>query len=155
MCKTILSVWAVLAILAYAGLAWADDEPQAERSNKQTVEERQQQRKEALEAAMTGKDFDKAISLLDEMIKDKEVSDDEKFMAESTEFVIRPRKRTTSQGLPVGQKTADTKKDDPQILNELSWTILTEGPERPRFGRGPGDRPAGRRSQQTREHARS
>ena len=125
--KAILCVWAVLAILAYAGLAWADDpvvEP-SEKQDKQTVEERQQQRKEALEAAMTGKDFDKAISLLDEMIADKEVSDDEKFMAEFTEFVIQAKEKNDgAKACPLAKKLAETKKDDPQILNELSWTIL-------------------------------
>jgi len=122
--KTILFVWAVLAILAYAGLARAED-PQDEPAKKETVEERQQQRKESLEAAMTGKDFDKALSLLDEMINDKEVSDDEKFMAGFTQFMIQAKeKKDGAKACPLAKKLSETKKDEPQILNELSWTIL-------------------------------
>jgi tetratricopeptide (TPR) repeat protein len=123
--KAILSVWAVLAILGFASLAWADDEPKADPADKQTVEERQQQRKEALEAAMVDKEFDKAISLLDEMINDKDVADDEKFMAEFTEFVIQAKmKNDGAKACPLAKKLAETKKDDAQILNELAWTIL-------------------------------
>jgi tetratricopeptide (TPR) repeat protein len=122
--KLILSVWAMMAILAYAGLALADDEPKTEPS-KQTVEERQQQRKEALQGAMNDKDFDKAISLLEEMIGDKEVSDDDKFMAGFYEFhLLATEKHDGAKACPLAKKLADEKKDDPQILNELSWTIL-------------------------------
>jgi len=116
--KTMVFVAAMLTIAATAA-ARADDEKAP------SVEQRQQQRLEAFEAAMTGQDFDKALAVLDEMIADKEVSDDDRFKAEFTQFIIlATEKHDGAKACPLAKKLSEKKKDSAEVLNELAWTIL-------------------------------
>ena len=73
---------------------------------------------------MSGKDFDKAISVLEEMTRTRKSRTTRSSGPNLPSSRSWPKERTTRQGLPVAKKLAETKKDDPQILNELSWTIL-------------------------------
>jgi len=122
--KTIASILMVLAVLASAGLARAE-EPKPDPSKKASVEDRQKQRKEAFVAAMSNKDFDKALSILDEMINDKEVSDDDRLKAGCAQFgILVAEKKDGAKASALAKKLSQTKKDDSMLLNELAWTIL-------------------------------
>ncbi len=127
--KAIWSLLTVLAVLAYAGVARADepkaDQPKADQPKKESVEERQQKRKEALESAVAGQDFDKALAALQEMIDDKDVPDDAKLEATLFQFrILTKEKHDGAKACPLAKKLSEAKKDDAELLNELAWTIL-------------------------------
>jgi tetratricopeptide (TPR) repeat protein len=127
--KAIWSILTVLAILAYAGVARADepksDQSKAEEPKKESVEDRQQDRKEAVAAAVSGQDFDKALAVLEEIIGDKEVSDDEKFEATFGQFrILVEGKHDGAKACPLAKKLSEAKKDNADVLNELAWTII-------------------------------
>jgi tetratricopeptide (TPR) repeat protein len=116
-------IGALAAILACVGAVRAD-EPKAE-PTPPTVAERQQQRREAFELAISAQDFDKALGVLEEMIGDKDVSDDEKLMARYFQFrIYAQEKHDGAKACPIAKKIAEEKKDEAELLNELAWTIL-------------------------------
>jgi len=127
--KAIWSILTVLAVLAYAGVARADepkaDQPKAGEPKKESVEERQQKRKEAYEAAVSAQDFDKAVAVLEEMVNDKDLADDEKAHAAETEFdILIKEKQDGAKASAVAKKLSEMKKDDSDLLNKLAWFIL-------------------------------
>ena len=122
--KVTTLILAALAVLASASLARAAD-PKPDPSKKASVEDRQKQRKEAFGAAVSTKDFDKALSILEEMIKDKEVSEDDRFKAGCAQFgILATEKKDGGKACPLAKKLSESKKDDATLLNELAWTIL-------------------------------
>lgn len=128
--KAIWTMLTVAAVLVCAGLARAE-EPKADPAdnNGDGVEQRQQQREEALESAMSDRDFDKALSVLEETIGDKDVSDKEKSKARFRQFQIYALgKHDGAKACPIAKKLGETMKDDPKLLNYLAWTIL-DAPE--------------------------
>ena len=127
--KTMWSILAVLAVLACTSWAWAEDpkpaQPKAEPPKKESVDDRQQRRKEAFDAAATSQDFDKALSVLDEMLADKEISDEDRYLATFAEFqILIEKKGDGAKACPLAKKLAEMKKNDSEILNALAWTIL-------------------------------
>jgi len=123
--KVFHSLFIAIAMLCGACSAWADEQPPQQNQEKETVEQRQQRRKELFELAIAAQDFDKALTVLDEMIDDKEVGDEEKLMAGYAKFVILVReKKDGAKACAVAKKLAEVKKDDAEVLNELAWTIL-------------------------------
>jgi hypothetical protein len=136
--KVMWSMLTVLAVLACGGLAMAQepagkakgDGGKAEQAKKEepknpAAAERQKHREEQLKEAFGGQDFDKATQILDEMIADKDLSDDDHFKAEMTEFVVLAQyKGDGAKACVLAKKIAEQKKDKPEILNLLAWTIL-------------------------------
>ena len=123
--KAIWSMLAMAAVLACVGLARAEEPEPDPSDNGAGVEQRQQQRKEDFRAAIEKKDFDKALAVLEEMIADKDVSDEEKFMAGYFQFrILAAEKRDGAKACLIAKKLSETKKDNPELLNELAWTIL-------------------------------
>ena len=99
--------------------------PRPSEPKQESVEERQQKRKEAFEAAVSGQDFDKVLAALEEMIGDKEVSDEDKLAANFAQFrILTKEKHDGAKACPLAKKLSEAKKDDPEVLNELAWTIL-------------------------------
>ncbi len=125
--KRIWTMMMTAAVLTCAVSAWAE-EPKPEPADEAPgVEQRQQQRKEAFRAAVSEEDYDKALSVLDEMIADKEVSEDEKFMAGFFQFRIYAlEKHDGAKACPIAEKLSERRKDDPELLNFLAWTIIDE-----------------------------
>jgi tetratricopeptide (TPR) repeat protein len=122
--KEIASVLIALAVLASTDFGHAE-EPKAAPAKKASVAERQEQRKEAFKAAVSSKDFDKALAILEEMLGDKEVSDGDRFEANCGQFIIwATEKKDGAKACPLAKKLSELKKDDPRLLNELAWTIL-------------------------------
>jgi pentatricopeptide repeat protein len=122
--KELASILAVLTVLTLAGVACAE-EPKAAPPKKTEVKARQKQRAEAIKAALSSKDFDKALTIFDEMIKDKEVPEDERFEATCAQFLIlATEKKDGAKACPLAKKLSEAKKDDAKLLNELAWTIL-------------------------------
>jgi pentatricopeptide repeat protein len=121
--KAIASALTVLAVLASANLARAEDpKPQAKNS---ALEQRQEQRKAAIGKAFSNKDFDKAISVLDEMVNDKEVSNDDRLIANRFIFaILATEKKDGAKACQLAKKLSEANKDDSELLNELAWTIL-------------------------------
>jgi tetratricopeptide (TPR) repeat protein len=121
------SVLAALFVLTCVGLAQAD-EPKSEgaKKDKESVSERQQRRKEALEVAANGQDFDKALAVLEEMVADKEVADEDKIQAYHLQFQILVKEKPDqgAKACLIAKKLSELKKDDPELLNELAWFIL-------------------------------
>jgi len=132
--KAICSLVAMVAMLAMVGSAVAKepkddaakpDKPKAEKKEKESVEQRQQARKEAFEMAMSDQDYDKAISILDEMIADKGVAEEGKTIAMMTQFIILAEKKGDgAKACPLAKKLSEIKKDNDEVLNALAWTIL-------------------------------
>jgi tetratricopeptide (TPR) repeat protein len=122
--KEIASVLIALAVLASLDLGRAE-EPKATPAKKTTAAERQEQRKKAFEAAVSSKDFDKALAILEEVLGDKEVSDKDRFEADCGRFIIwATEKKDGAKACPLAKKLSEQKKDDAALLNELAWTIL-------------------------------
>jgi tetratricopeptide (TPR) repeat protein len=122
--KTIASILTVLAVLASSGVIRAE-EPKAGAAKKPAIGERQKQREEAFKAAMVNKDVDKALSVLDEMIADKETTEADRFQASCFQFgILATVKKDGAKACPLAKKLSETKNDDPTLLNELAWTIL-------------------------------
>jgi pentatricopeptide repeat protein len=127
--KTMWSILAVLAVLSCASWARAEDpkpdKPKAERPKKETVDDRQQRRKADFDAAATSQDFDKALSILDEMLADKEIPDEDRFLATFASFqILLDKKGDGAKACPLAKKLAEMKKDNAEVLNALAWTIL-------------------------------
>lgn len=111
--KTILSILVLAAVVVFGSTARAD------------VDERQKQRKVDFRAALEKKDFDKAVGVLEEMIADKKVIDEERFMAQYFQFrILVEEKLDGAKACPIAKKLSETRKDDPEFLNALAWTIL-------------------------------
>jgi tetratricopeptide (TPR) repeat protein len=122
--KEIASILAVLTVLALAGVVRAE-EPKAKPAKKTSVEERQRQRKEAVGAAISNKDFDKALKILDEMVHDKEAAEKDRFEANCAQFIIwAEKKKDGAKACAAAKRLSEAKKDDAKLLNELAWTIL-------------------------------
>jgi tetratricopeptide (TPR) repeat protein len=121
--KAVASILTVLVVLASACMARAAD-PKPDTTKKSGVEARQERRGKALEAAMAKKDFDKALSVLDEMLNDKENSDDIRFAATYAQFRILTEKKDGAKACALAKKLSEMKKDSDELLNELAWTIL-------------------------------
>ncbi len=127
--KTMWSILAVLAVLACAGLSQADepkaDKPKTVQPKKENVDDRQQRRKEAFDEAVTNKEFDKALAILDEMLADKEISDDDRFAATLAQFKIYFDKKVNgAKACQAAKKLGEMKKDDSELLNEIAWTLI-------------------------------
>jgi uncharacterized protein (UPF0147 family) len=91
------SIFATLLVLVGATWAWADEQksPPAkpEQSNEEEgVEARMTRRGEAFKAAMEAKDFDKALAILDEIVKDKETPEDVRAKMPLARFQVRIQK---------------------------------------------------------------
>jgi len=113
----------ILLVLACVGVARAD-EPKSEPA-KESAAERQQRRKEAFETAVAGQDFDKALAVLDEIVGDKEVSDEDKAEAYHFQFrIFIKEKEDGAKACVAAKKLSELKKDDAKLLNELAWFIL-------------------------------
>lgn len=126
--KTYWSILA-LAVLAFVGSARAEDPQPDPADNQPGVEDRQEQRKADFRTAIEAKDYDKALAVLEEMVADKEVSDEEKFMAEYFRFrLLTAEKRDGAKACPIAKKLSELRKDDADFLNDLAWTIL-DAPE--------------------------
>jgi hypothetical protein len=141
-----LTVWAVLAA---AGWALGDEpkpaakkvepKPAAKKekeSVKQSVQDRQDQRIADLKAAVAAAspDFDKALSILDEMLNDKEVSNSDRLRADILKCrILAGPKKDCAKACPLAKKIAEAKKANPKwleetplahVLNALAWIIL-------------------------------
>jgi tetratricopeptide (TPR) repeat protein len=126
--KTI-TMWSILAVLACVGWARAEDpkpaQPKPEQPKKESVDDRQQRRKEAFEAAIGKEDFDKALSVLDEMLADKEISKEDRAGGTFAEFrILIEKKGDGAKACPLAKKVAEMMKDNAEVLNALAWTIL-------------------------------
>jgi tetratricopeptide (TPR) repeat protein len=127
--KTMWSILAVLAVLSCTSWARAEDpkptQPKPEQPKKENVDDRQQRRKDAFDVAATNKDFDKALSILDEMLADKEINDEDRYLATFAEFqILIEKKGDGAKACPLAKNLAEMKKNDSEILNALAWTIL-------------------------------
>jgi tetratricopeptide (TPR) repeat protein len=144
--KTLWTILAVLAVLACGGVARAGEpktekpkaekpkaeKPKAEQSKKEepkkeSLEERQQRRKKAFDKAANKepKDFDKALAILDEMLADKEISDEDRLIGTFNAFkILVEQKHDGAKACPLAKKLGKMKKDDAEVLNQLAWMIL-------------------------------
>ena len=127
--KTMWSVLAVLAVLSCTSWTRAEEpkpaQPKAQHPKKENVDDRQQRRKEAYEAARENQDFDKALSILDEMLADKEISDEDRLLATFADFqLLIEKKGDGAKACRLATKLAQMKKDNAEVLNALAWTIL-------------------------------
>jgi tetratricopeptide (TPR) repeat protein len=123
--RTALTTLAILVLTAWVSA----EEPKADASKNAALEARQKQRTETLQTAVANKDFDKVLSVLDEMIADKDISDNDRFGATCAEFIIlAAQKKDGTKACPVAKKLSESKQADATVLNMLAWTILdTEG----------------------------
>jgi hypothetical protein len=101
---------------------------QAEKK-KEVVEQRMERRRKVIEQAVLKEDWDKVLAGLDEIIDDKEINADDQLQAMRDKFtVLAEEKLDGKKACPLAKKLGELGKDDPDLLNELSWTILdTEG----------------------------
>ena len=121
--KTFWSILTLAAALACVAAVRAEDPKPADKAP--GVDQRQEQRKEEFRTAIEKKDFDKALSVLDVMVADKDVSDEEKFMAQYFQFrLLTSEKHDGAKACPIAKKLSEIRKDDPEFLNDLAWTIL-------------------------------
>jgi tetratricopeptide (TPR) repeat protein len=151
MVKTLWSMLFVLGIIAFAAQVRAEDEakkpdaappkaegkaeepkkeePKAAAPKKETVEKRMERRKAAIEEAVGKDDWDKVLVVLDEIIDDKEINEDDQLGALFDKFqVLTIKKLDGAKASAVAKKLSEMQKDDSELLNELSWTLLdTEG----------------------------
>jgi hypothetical protein len=105
------------------------DDAKKDEKPKESVEKRMSRRRKAIEQAVLKEDWDKVLAGLDEIIDDKEINADDHVLALYEKFtVLAEEKLDGAKACPVAKQLAELGKDDPEILNELSWTILdTEG----------------------------
>ncbi len=123
--RTFRSIFALAAVLACVAAVRAEEPKPNPAGNGPDVEQRQKQRKTDYGAAMNKKDFDKALTVLEEMIADKDVSDEEKSMAQYFQFhILAEEKHDGAKACPIAKKLSEQRKDDPELLNDLAWTIL-------------------------------
>lgn len=120
------AIWIVAALAVAASASWAAAQDKTpEKGGKEDVQKRQEERQEALDAAMAAEDFDKAISVLDEMANDKDVAEDERLAATGAKFaIIVSEKHDGAKAAELARKISEAKKDDPVLLNELAWAML-------------------------------
>ncbi len=124
MCKTICPMLTMLLILAGAALARAE-EPKSEPSGKEGIEQRQQQRKQAFKEAVAAKDFDKAMEVMEEMLNDKDSSDQDRLAAACTQFkILATKKLDGAKACAMGKKIMEMKPNEAQLLNTLAWMLL-------------------------------
>lgn len=123
--KTIWSLLALAAAISCVMNAWAEDPQPDPTDQTPSVEQRQQHRKELFRAAIEKKDYDKAVEILEEMVADKDVIEDEKFMAQFFQFrILAEEKLDGAKACPIAKKLVELRNDDPDLLNYLAWTIL-------------------------------
>lgn len=92
---------------------------------KLAVERRLAQRRNAVERAVLKEDWDKALAGLDQIIDDKEIEKDDLIQAMFDKFIVlAEEKRDGAKACRVAKKLAELAKDNSNMLNELSWTIL-------------------------------
>jgi tetratricopeptide (TPR) repeat protein len=105
---------------------------QAEKK-KESPEQRMERRKKAIEKAVANEDWDQVLAGLDEIIDDKEINADDQLHAMLDKFtVLAEEKLDGAKACPLAKKLAERGKNDPDLLNDLSWTILdTEGLKNP------------------------
>ena len=105
------------------------EEPKKDEKKKESVEQRMERRKKALEEAVMKEDWDKVLAGLDEIIDDKEINADDQLQAMRDKFIVLAEEKLDgAKACPVAKKLSELGKDDADLLNELSWTILdTEG----------------------------
>lgn len=123
--KTIWSILALAAVFLCVQAVRAE-EPQADPAEETAaVEQRQLERKEIFRAAIEKKEFDKAVGVLEKMITDKEVNDEERFMAQFFQFrILAEEQLDGAKACPIAKKLCEARKDDAEFLNYLAWTIL-------------------------------
>jgi hypothetical protein len=123
------------AWLFYAGSIRAEEpkkpdaapktEDKAAEPKKETVEDRMHRRKMAIGEAAQNQDTDKLLAVFEEILNDKEVDEDMRLEAGRTAFAgYVQEKHDGKKAGAVAKKLAEMKKDDSELLNELSWTIL-------------------------------
>jgi tetratricopeptide (TPR) repeat protein len=123
--KAIVSILTVLAIFAATGATRAEEPKPKADAPKSGLEARQEERGKALVTAITGKDFDKALSILDEMIADKDVTDNDRLACRYAQFHIwAEMKKDGAKAAELAKALVKAKKDNAELLNELAWTIL-------------------------------
>lgn len=105
-----------------------DDVKQPEKK-KESVEKRLARCQKRVDEGVLKEDWDKVLAALDEIIDDKEINADDQMMAMIKKFlVLAEEKFDGAKACPLAKKLSELGKDDPEVLNELAWTILdTEG----------------------------
>ena len=99
--KTMWSMFGLLIALSCVALLWAaDTKPDQAKAEKQ-------QAGRPLSTALAAKDFDKALSLLEEMGNAKDATCEEKFTALYYQFDIQPSRSTTRQACPLAKKISE------------------------------------------------
>jgi hypothetical protein len=102
---------------------------EAKKEDRRAVERRTQRRRTAVEEAVLKEDWDKVLAGLDEIIADKEIDENERLSAMYDKFtVLTEEKLDGAKACPLAKKISELAKDDANMLNDISWTILdTEG----------------------------
>jgi hypothetical protein len=92
---------------------------------KLAIERRLAQRRIAVERAVLKEDWDKALAGLDEIIGDKEIEKDDLVQAMFDKFIVlAEEKHDGAKACRLAKELGKLVKDDSNMLNELSWTIL-------------------------------
>jgi hypothetical protein len=124
MSKVLWSVLAIAALLVPVNALRADDA----KKDKETLEDRIAKRNEDLQDAYAGKDFDKVLSVLDEMIADKELSDEYRYQVRLLQLETAVEEMQDGpKASTLAKKIAAMKGATAGTYNELAWILVSKG----------------------------